>query len=61
MGEVVLEGTAKIDEGALAPSQVPEYAAKYATGVQGLGWTFEKFDADYPHAIRVTPTRARIW
>jgi PPOX class probable F420-dependent enzyme len=60
-GVVVLEGTARIDEVAPPSSQVPEYVAKYAAGVQGLGWTFGKFDVDYPHAIRVTPTRARIW
>src|ERR1700722_4650210 len=42
-GVVVLEGTARIDEVAPPPSQVPEYVAKYATGIQGLGWTFGKF------------------
>jgi len=25
------------------------------------GWTPEGFATDYPHVIRVSPTRARIW
>jgi|ERR1700722_6986693 len=60
-GVVVFEGRARIDEAGVAPAEHADYVAKYAAGVEGLGWTFEKFSADYPHAIRVTPTRARIW
>ncbi len=60
-GVVVFEGTARIDEAGASASELADYVAKYAAGVARLGWTFEKFSQDYPHAIRVTPTRARIW
>jgi hypothetical protein len=29
--------------------------------IDTYGWTATGFSDDYPHVIRVTPTRARIW
>jgi nitroimidazol reductase NimA-like FMN-containing flavoprotein (pyridoxamine 5'-phosphate oxidase superfamily) len=40
---------------------VPAYVAKYRELIAGNGWTPGSFADLYPHVIRVTPTRARIW
>ena len=40
---------------------MPEYIDKYRGFIDGHGWTPQSFSGDYPHVIRVTPTRARIW
>jgi PPOX class probable F420-dependent enzyme len=61
-GDVVaFEGTAAFDADAPAADRVPAYVAKYAERLASYGWTPEGLARDYPHAIRVTPTRARIW
>jgi PPOX class probable F420-dependent enzyme len=62
-GVVVFEGTARIDDSgaAAAPADVPAYLAKYQERIESYGWNLEQMAADYPHVIRVTPTRARIW
>ncbi len=58
---VTLEGTARIVSDAPSAAQVPEYVAKYQERMDANGWTAEKFAADYPVAIRITPTRVRSW
>ena len=58
---VVFEGTARIDAGGPAPRDVPAYLAKYADRISAYGWDADKLARDYPHVIKVTPTRARIW
>lgn len=58
---VIFEGTARVDSDAPLADAVPEYVAKYLPLVQSYGWSPESFAGDYPHAIKVTPTRARIW
>jgi PPOX class probable F420-dependent enzyme len=60
-GNVIFEGTARVDPDAPLASAVPEYVAKYQPLVDAYGWTADSFAGDYPHAIKVTPTRARIW
>lgn len=61
-GEVVtIEGAARIDPDAPPSSEVPAYQAKYAGMIARNGWTPASFAADYPVAIRITPTRARAW
>jgi PPOX class probable F420-dependent enzyme len=58
---VIFEGRARIDPGGPAADAVPEYVAKYQARIDAFGWTAASFAADYPHVIRVTPTRARVW
>jgi hypothetical protein len=40
---------------------VPAYVEKYREFIDSYGWTAQSFATDYPHLIRVVPTRARIW
>src|SRR5262249_27169427 len=60
-GVGVLEGTATVDRQGPPPSTVADYVAKYQTRIESNSWTLDSFGRDYPHVIRVTPTRARIW
>ena len=60
-GVVVIEGTARIDPQGPAADAVADFVAKYGERIESYGWTLEGFARDYPHVIRVTPTRARIW
>ncbi len=61
-GVVVFECTARIDDSGAVPGEVPpEYLAKYNELIESYGWDLEQLARDYPHVIRVTPTRARIW
>jgi hypothetical protein len=34
---------------------------KYRELIDSYGWTPQSFARDYPHVIRVTPTRVRAW
>lgn len=55
------EGRAEIiPDGAPATSS-PEYIKKYRPLIEGFGWTPESFAGDYSVALRITPSRARIW
>lgn len=58
---VIFEGTARVDPAGPAADSVPAYIGKYRQFIDSRGWTPESFAADYPHVIRVSPTRARIW
>ncbi len=58
---VIFEGTAVVDPAGPPPSAMADYQAKYGALIEAYGWTMEKFAEDYPHVIRVSPTRARIW
>jgi PPOX class probable F420-dependent enzyme len=60
-GIVIFEGTARIDQDGPSAAAVTGFVAKYGTLIESNGWTPESFASDYPHVIRVTPTRARIW
>jgi len=60
-GVVVIEGAARIDPDGPRADSVADYLAKYGQRIESYGWTIEGFARDYPHVIRVTPTRARIW
>lgn len=58
---VVVEGEAHID-GDLPPSKdMADYQDKYAGLIAGAGWTPESFAEDYPIAIRIRPSRFRVW
>lgn len=56
----VIMGTATRDADAPSPAANTAYIAKYAEGMAGIGMTPAAFDAAYPVAIRVTPTRVRM-
>lgn len=56
---VVIEGRARIDAGGPRADQDADFVAKYADEMAALGMTPESFAADYPVAIRITPTRLR--
>ena len=58
---VIFEGRAMIDPAGPRADAVPAYVEKYREFIDSYGWTPQGFAADYPHLIRVTPTRARIW
>jgi PPOX class probable F420-dependent enzyme len=58
---VIFEGTARVDEAAPGLNEVTDYLAKYGETIKAFGWTPESMADDYPHVIRVSPTRVRIW
>ena len=58
---VIFEGDARIDPDGPRADAVPDYIEKYRGFIDSYGWTPQSFSDDYPHVIRVTPTRARIW
>lgn len=60
-GIVIVEGTARIDQDGPPVPSVAGFVAKYGTLIESYGWTLEGTARDYPHVIRVTPTRVRIW
>jgi PPOX class probable F420-dependent enzyme len=58
---VIFEGTATLDQAGPRADAVPAYLEKYREFIDSFGWTPQSFADDYPHVIRVVPTRARIW
>jgi PPOX class probable F420-dependent enzyme len=57
---VIFEGTAQVDADAPLADAFPAYLDKYLSLITQT-WSLDAFAEDYPHLIRVTPTRARIW
>ncbi len=60
-GIVIIEGTATVDRQGPPARTVDGFMAKYRERIEAYGWTLEQLEKDYPHVIKVTPTRARIW
>jgi len=60
-GIVTIEGQARIDDGAPPASEVGTYADKYRQLINDMGTEPEPFAKEYSTAIRVTPTRRRIY
>jgi len=58
---VTIEGIARIDPGAPPSHDVVPYQQKYRDFIARNGWTPESFAADYPTAIRIRPTKVRVW
>jgi PPOX class probable F420-dependent enzyme len=58
---VIFEGRARIDPDGPRADAMPAYLEKYREFIDSNGWTPRSFADDYPHAIRVVPSRARIW
>ena len=57
---VSMEGMARLVPDEPPSSANPEYVAKYQSMIEGYGWDNAYFDREYPHAIRITPTRWRV-
>jgi PPOX class probable F420-dependent enzyme len=58
---VIFEGTAELVPDAPPANDVLAYVDKYGPRIASYGWTNEGFAVDYPHALRITPTRVRVW
>ena len=58
---VIVEGTARIDNGAPSAAENAEYLVKYEPVMAGHGWTPEWFAGRYSVPIRIRPTRFRYW
>ena len=60
-GDVVsMEGMARHDPSVVPSSQNGPYLDKYRAMIEEYGWEHAYFDREYPHPIRVTPTRWRV-
>ena len=58
---VTVEGLARLDRSAPRADAVEKYVAKYRELIDRFGWTASSYAADYTVAVRVTPTRFRVW
>jgi PPOX class probable F420-dependent enzyme len=58
---VTIEGLAVPDPSAPPADGVEAYLAKYRELIDRFGWTVSGYAADYTVAVRVTPTRCRVW
>jgi PPOX class probable F420-dependent enzyme len=58
---VIFEGNAEPWADGPPANELPGYIEKYQQRIESYGWTAESFADDYPDALRVTPTRTRIW
>ena len=55
------EGSARICDGDPPAQEVPAYLAKYRDRIAGIGMTPEQLGAEYRTALRITPTRVRVY
>lgn len=61
-GDVVrAEGTVEIIENAPPATEVPEYVEKYKAAIARIGFDPESFARAYSVALKVTPTRWKVW
>jgi len=58
---VTIEGTARFDEDAPPVHQHASYVEKYRAEIGRLGMEPEPFAVEYSTAIRITPTRVRLY
>jgi PPOX class probable F420-dependent enzyme len=58
---VTLEGIAEIQEGQADARHTPEYIRKYHELIVEMGSDDERFAQGYSTAIRIRPTRARLY
>jgi PPOX class probable F420-dependent enzyme len=55
------EGMARLAAEQVPVNQSDAYLAKYGSGITSIGSTPEKMAAEYSTAVRVTPTRVRVF
>ena len=55
------EATARIADDQPPVHQTDGYLAKYRSGIASIGTTPEQMAADYSTALRLTPTRVRVY
>jgi PPOX class probable F420-dependent enzyme len=55
------EGSAQIVDGHPQVHEVPAYLAKYRDGIASIGMTPQQMGAEYAVALRITPTRVRVY
>jgi PPOX class probable F420-dependent enzyme len=60
-GVVTFEGSAQILHGHPQAHEVPAYLAKYRDGIAGIGMTPQQMGAEYATALRITPSRVRVY
>ena len=61
-GDVVtVEGTATVEPDTPRADRVDGYLAKYQAAIEALGYEPGPFARTYSTAIRVRPTRVRVW
>jgi PPOX class probable F420-dependent enzyme len=58
---VTFEGTAAVEPGTPRADRVGGYLAKYEAAIEALGYEPGPFARTYSTAIRVRPTRVRVW
>lgn len=58
---VTLEGEARIDADAPSVPDEPAYMGKYGEGIARIEMTPAEYGADYSVAIRVRPSRVRVY
>jgi PPOX class probable F420-dependent enzyme len=58
---VTIEGRAVVDPDAPRADAIDAYMGKYRGLIAGYGWTPASMAADYSVAVRVTPTRFRLF
>jgi PPOX class probable F420-dependent enzyme len=58
---VTFEGAAAVEPDTPRADRVEDYLAKYQAAIAALGYEPGPFARTYSTAIRVRPTRARIW
>ncbi len=58
---VTFDGSARISEGHPPAHEVAAYLAKYREGIAAIGMTPEQMAAEYSTALRISPTRVRVY
>jgi PPOX class probable F420-dependent enzyme len=58
---VIFEGAAAVEPDTPRADRVDNYLAKYQAAIEDLGYEPGPFARTYSTAIRIRPTRARVW
>ena len=58
---VTFEASARLAAGQPPVHQAAAYLAKYREGIAGIGMSPEQMAAEYSTALRITPTRVRVY
>ena len=58
---VIFEGAAAVEPDTPRADRVDDYLAKYRAAIEDLGYEPGPFARTYSTAIRIRPTRARVW